>query len=91
VDRRAGVALAWTHAKPRKLVAQYRTVVLGVLTQTLFRKLFELTDLLCEVMDTHIAPNFRGINLITSGIGGFCTLLGRLRRASSVRKILPFW
>jgi hypothetical protein len=46
MDHRARVAFAWAHAKLHKLVAQHRTVVLGVLTQTLFRKLFEPANLL---------------------------------------------
>jgi len=46
MDHRARVAFARTHAKLHKLVAQHRTVVLGVLTQTLFRKLLEPPDLL---------------------------------------------
>ena len=90
MDHRARVTLAWAHAKFHKLGAQRRTVVLGVLTQALFRKLFELANLLCEVIDAQIAPIFRDINLIASGIEGFCPLLDRLRGASSVRRILPF-
>jgi hypothetical protein len=70
MDHRARVALAWAHAKLHKLVAQRRTVVLGVLTQALFRKLFELANLLCEAIDAQIAPIFRGRNLIASGIEG---------------------
>jgi hypothetical protein len=82
MHRRACVALARAHSELHKLVAQQRAVVLGMVAQTLARKFLELASLLSKVIDTHFAPVFRGINLITARIDGSCQFLDSLRRAS---------
>jgi hypothetical protein len=47
------VALARAYPKFRKLVAQQRAVVLGVLAQPRLRKLLKLSSLLSKVINTH--------------------------------------
>ena len=53
MHERAGVARARAHPEPRKLVAQQRAVVLGLLSQAVHGELLELAGLLKKVIDAH--------------------------------------
>jgi hypothetical protein len=53
MHERACVALARAHPEPRKLVAQQRAVVLGMLSQAVHGKLLKLAGLLKKVIEAH--------------------------------------
>jgi hypothetical protein len=80
MHQRTGVALARAHPEPRKLVAQQRAIVLGVLSQALHGKLLKLAGLLKKVIDAHRVSAFMGHQLVR--IDGRYQLRNRLRRVS---------
>jgi len=69
---RACVALARAYPEPRKLVAQQRTVVLGLLSQALHGKLLKLAGLLKKVIDAHCVSALPGTNWSASMVDTNC-------------------